>query len=184
MEKQLSFFEFKEDIQNKKIEPQFTKKKLKSVIWTVFTDGACRGNPGPSGAGIYIESEALKLKKSFYLGNKTNNQAEYLALALAVFILKNEFEKQPKLSHTLKIVCDSELLVRQIKGVYKIKDSTLKSLKNLISFLLSGVVFEVKHVLREKNKIADSLANKAVDEKKDSLPKEFSVLLKKFEVIF
>ncbi|HBS48551.1 TPA: ribonuclease H [Candidatus Dependentiae bacterium] len=159
--------------------------KKEKIYWKIYTDGACRGNPGLSGAGIYLENlTGKKISKCFYLGEKTNNQAEYLALALAIFLLKSEMVSKPDQELKITIISDSELLVRQIKGLYKVRDLTLKCLKNLIFYLLEGVVFEVKHVLRENNKKADALANKAIDEKKEKIPLKFVMLLKRFNLTF
>lgn len=140
----------------------------------VFIDGASRGNPGHAGAGIFItQGDKELIKTGIYLGLKTNNQAEYLALALAAFFLKNlpEIEK-----YKVLIISDSELLVRQMQGQYKIKNEILLDLKFLIDKLLSNVHFKIEHVLREKNKIADKLANEGIN-KKNGIPAEFIKLL-------
>lgn len=146
----------------------------------IFTDGASRGNPGPSGAGIYIfdkTSGKKILEKKFYLGKKTNNQAEYLALAIAAFYLKKNFKESSK--YSFHFFADSELLVRQMTKKYKIKNETIGKIKLLIDSLLKNMECNFKHVLREKNKIADKLANEGLDSK-TILPKTFVNLLKKF----
>src|SRR5437868_5897704 len=80
--------------------------------YKLFIDGASRNNPGPSGAGIFILKDGELLhKEGFFLGSKTNNQAEYMALLIGLFILKKKLE-----SHSLvHIISDSQLLVRQLK---------------------------------------------------------------------
>ncbi|MCF7800234.1 ribonuclease HI family protein [Candidatus Babeliales bacterium] len=158
------------------------KKKLSSNNpLEIFVDGAARGNPGPAGAGVYIKQNDQEIiKKGFYLGEKTNNQAEYLSLALAIFLVLQEISEldiKPKLI----ITSDSELLVRQITGLYKVKNPILKQIKDLIVLLLKNINFEINHVLRDKNKIADKLSNDGVD-KKNKLPAGFVCLLKKHNI--
>jgi len=148
-------------------------------MWEIFVDGASRGNPGFSGAGIYIkyENESI-LKKGIFLGKKTNNQAEYLALALALFYLKKELSKSESQNHNIKVTSDSELLIKQMKGEYKVKNPILKQIKNLIDLFLQDTNCKFKHVLRENNKIADKLANVGIDEKNE-IPISFANLLSK-----
>lgn len=159
------------------------KKKLSSNDpLEIFVDGAARGNPGQAGAGVYIKQNDQEIVKTgFYLGEKTNNQAEYLSLALAIFIILQELECLNIKSPKLIITSDSELLVRQITGLYKVKNPVLKQIKNLIDLLLKNIDFEIKHVLRDKNKIADKLSNEGVD-KKNKLPAGFVCLLKKHNI--
>lgn len=128
----------------------------------IYTDGGARGNPGPAGAGaiIYSGQEVIaELKK--YLGEATNNVAEYEALILAL-----EETKKRKLSdNAVEVRMDSELIVKQMKGEYKVKDKNLKILHSRVRELLkdfSSVSF--KHVRREENKEADRLVNEAIDE--------------------
>jgi ribonuclease HI len=124
-------------------------------------DGGARGNPGPAGYGVFIEDEAGKVVAELYkyLGRQTNNFAEYSALVAAL-----EYAKQHECK-ALAIFSDSELLVKQIKGVYKVRNEGLIPLferaKSVIRTLDS---FRVTHVRREQNKDADRLANKAMDE--------------------
>lgn len=161
MEKQLNFISTKET----KIE--------KLNFWQVFVDGASRGNPGLAGAGVYITHNNVDfLKKGFALGNKTNNQAEYLALAIALFFIKQEKTQNPQIS----ITSDSELLIKQMQGFYQVKNPGLKNIKNLIDNLKQNTNCTFKHVLREKNKIADKLANEGID-KKNGIPQDFKILL-------
>ena len=125
----------------------------------IYTDGAARGNPGEAGAGIYIR-DSLKplLEKSVYLGHTTNNVAEYMAFILGL----KEAEKLG--GKTLSLHADSELLVKQIKGAYKVRDKKMKILfdkakKHLSTFLQ----YEISHIKREENRDADRLANEAID---------------------
>ncbi len=124
------------------------------------TDGGARGNPGPAGYGVVIHDSAGKkvAALSQYLGRQTNNFAEYQALIAA---LEYAVEHGPK---ALKIVSDSELMVRQMKGIYKVKDATLRDLHGRASQLIRHLDwFEIEHVLRGKNREADELANSAMD---------------------
>lgn len=146
--------------------------------WKLFIDGAARNNPGPAGAGICLIKNDKQVKKlGFYLGNKTNNQAEYGALLIGVYYLKQHIEPDDHAD----IISDSQLLVRQFKGEYKVKHHELKPLHMLAKKMLEGVTFSVTHVLREHNEIADEMANKGIDEKK-KLPAEFLTLLKQHDI--
>ena len=127
---------------------------------TAFCDGGSRGNPGPAGFGVHIQDENGKkiAELSEYLGKKTNNFAEYSGLLAALdYALQN--------GHThLKAVADSELMVKQIKGQYRVNSPELRPLyeeaKSRIAKLES---FRIEHVLRGKNANADRLANQAMD---------------------
>jgi ribonuclease HI len=152
------------------------------VSFKVFSDGASRGNPGDSGAGVFLEGGDGKViaKKKMYLGRRTNNQAEFLALAYAAFLIRNQAKE---LSTGLKVtfVCDSELLVRQMSGVYRVKNPDLLKIKRMVDYLIEGVDCKFKHVFREKNAIADGLANDGIDSRA-KIPKEFSDLMIRYEI--
>lgn len=124
------------------------------------TDGGARGNPGPAGYGVAIrDSKGNKVAGlSKYLGHQTNNFAEYQALIGALeYAIENHHP-------ALKVVSDSELLVRQIKGIYKVKEATLRDLHARATELISKLDwFQVEHVLRGHNREADELANQAMD---------------------
>ena len=145
--------------------------------FTIFVDGASRGNPGPAGAGIFIsfDKEPI-LKKGIYLGEKTNNQAEYLALTLALFYLKNICAEKEVAHPHVAIVSDSELLIKQMKGEYALKNKTLAQLKTVATELLKGCSYHCTHVMREHNKEADKLANLGID-KKHKIPTDFFKIL-------
>jgi ribonuclease HI len=124
------------------------------------SDGGARGNPGPAGYGVVIEDESGKkvAALSEYLGHQTNNVAEYQGLIAA---LEYALEHGPK---ALKIVSDSELLVRQIKGIYKVKNAALQELHSRAKQLIAQLEwFSIGHALREHNQEADRLANAAMD---------------------
>jgi ribonuclease HI len=125
------------------------------------TDGASRGNPGPAGAGIVIEDEdGMKLKTMHrWLGQMTNNEAEYHALIDGLKAV------EPWKPDRLEVYLDSKLIVEQMNGRYRVREARLQTLNALAKELLGR--FEdvlVKHVEREQNKRADYLANQAIDE--------------------
>ena len=124
------------------------------------TDGGARGNPGPAGYGVYItDHRGQKLAElSQYLGHQTNNVAEYSALIAALeWAVQNGHR-------SLQVVSDSELMVKQIKGIYKVSNSALQELHAKAKRLIGQLDwFQIQHVLRGKNKEADRLANEAMD---------------------
>src|ERR1022692_2317793 len=124
------------------------------------SDGGARGNPGPAGYGVVIQDEAGRkvAHLSEYLGRQTNNFAEYQGLIAA---LEYALKHGPK---ALKLISDSELLVRQIKGIYKVKNATLQELHGRAKELIAQLDwFSIGHALREHNQEADQLANDAMD---------------------
>jgi ribonuclease HI len=134
--------------------------KEQSEWITAYCDGGSRGNPGPAGFGVYIQDEngTVVAELSEYLGRKTNNYAEYSGLLAALqFAIDNDHPR-------LKVISDSELMVKQLKGQYRVNSPELRLLydeaKRRIAKLQS---FQAQHVLREKNKQADRLANLAMD---------------------
>ena len=127
----------------------------------IYTDGGSRGNPGHAGIGIVINDK----KYSEYIGIKTNNQAEYMALIFALKKVKKIYGKDV-VNYIIDIYMDSELIVKQMNNEYKVNENLALlylEVHNLIIELKINVTF--RHVLREKNKIADSLVNSALDEK-------------------
>ncbi len=126
----------------------------------VFVDGASRGNPGPAGMGVVFRQEnrtLLTLKD--YLGEVTNNVAEYRALLAA---LKEATQRGLK---RLRIHTDSQLMERQLKGTYRVRQPHLRSLhQQVLEDLSSLEKYEILHIPRELNKEADELANLAIEE--------------------
>ncbi|HEY1262212.1 MAG TPA: ribonuclease HI family protein [Terriglobales bacterium] len=123
-------------------------------------DGGARGNPGPAGYGVFIQDESGKkvAALSEYLGHQTNNFAEYQGLIAA---LEYAVQHGPQ---ALKVISDSELMVRQIKGIYKVKNATLQDLHARAKELIGKLEwFSIDHALREHNREADRLANEAMD---------------------
>ena len=131
----------------------------------IFIDGASRGNPGPSGIGVvFFDDNKKAVKKLFkFIGNGTNNVAEYTALIYGVQeALIDKYEN-------IIINSDSELLTRQLRGEYRVKNENLKPFYEQFLHLSRGFSkIDVVSIPREQNKIADNLANKAVDSRIDS----------------
>ncbi|MBN2181849.1 MAG: phosphoribosylglycinamide formyltransferase [Sedimentisphaerales bacterium] len=130
----------------------------------VYIDGGSRGNPGPAAAAYCIKNPdgSVSEAKAFFLGRATNNVAEYTALVKALEAAHQTGTKQ------LTVFSDSELLVRQINGQYKVKSELIKPLfQKACDILEQFDQWKIRHVLREKNKDADRLVNKALDLKQD-----------------
>ena len=135
---------------------------MEQKSYKLFSDGACRGNPGIGGAGAVIidSDENIIWEGKEYLGHCTNNIAEYKALILG---LKGALSIGYK---NLKVYLDSELLAKQINGSYRVKNEKLKVfMEDVRSLLASFDSIEVTHVPRLHNSHADKLANMAIDEK-------------------
>ncbi len=135
--------------------------KIKENTVTVHVDGACSGNPGDTGLGIVIENKTTGFKENIsqYAGVGTNNYAEYKALIVAL-------ERIIELGiGYAEVKSDSELLVKQLKGIYKVKKDHLKVLFERVIFLAGKLTdFKIEHVRREFNAEADLLAKKAITE--------------------
>ncbi len=130
----------------------------------IYTDGGARGNPGPAGAGAVVYDNEVEVGVvSDYLGVQTNNVAEYEALIRALECAK----KTVKNIHERVVVVrmDSELIVKQMKGEYRVKDPTLKLKHAVVQELIQKDFPHISfvHVRREKNTRADELANYAMD---------------------
>lgn len=126
----------------------------------VFVDGGSRGNPGSAGGGFGIfRGGKLAHKGSEYFGDRTNNQAEYLALRLA---LRETYGKFPDLK--IKCYMDSQLVVEQMNGNYKVKSADLRPIYEEVRRIADQFKhFQISHVRREQNQLADDLANQAMD---------------------
>jgi ribonuclease HI len=138
-------------------------RNVSSII--IYTDGGARGNPGPAGAGAVIlnEKEEVLKEVSDYLGETTNNVAEYEAL-IRVLVAAKEMFGDKLTDMTVNIKMDSELIVRQMQGRYKIKAPGLKPRFAEVKELLRSMPHHsFTHVPREDNKLADALVNKAID---------------------
>jgi len=132
---------------------------------SVYTDGGSRGNPGISGFGVVIYDQQCRIihKISKFIGIKTNNEAEYSALLEALVWVRDH---QTEFT-SVTLYSDSQLLVRQINGQYKIKAANIKPLYQLTLSVISDIHIPCTfhEVLREKNQLADDLANQAMDKK-------------------
>lgn len=126
----------------------------------VFCDGGSRGNPGPSAYGFVVYKEGKVLKEGFgYLGIETNNFAEYTALIKALEWLAKVY---PRID--VKIMMDSQLVVSQLSGTYKVKNPKIRDLVFKVRQLEPNFSrIDYMHIIREKNRYADSLVNRALD---------------------
>lgn len=128
--------------------------------YTAHIDGGARGNPGPAGYGVVIHDPSGRkvAELSEYLGHRTNNYAEYQGLlAVLRYAVTNNLK-------ALTVVSDSELMVRQMKGIYKVKHPDLRKFHDEAQQMVRKLEhFEIRHALREHNRDADRLANEAMD---------------------
>ena len=125
----------------------------------LYIDGASRGNPGSAGAGVWITNGEGKeiARMSRYLGHKTNNEAEYWALLLGLR------EAKRLGGDSIRIFTDSQLIERQVKGLYRVKNLNLKTLHRTVTRNLKEFSsFEIESIPREQNREADRLANQAI----------------------
>jgi ribonuclease HI len=129
--------------------------------WLLMVDGAARGNPGDAGCGaVILDNNGTVVKElSCYLGHTTNNVAEYEGLLMGLEALVRLGKKR------IRVQSDSQLLVRQLNGEYRVKDEKLRALfQKAMALLRQFEAYRILHVPRELNKLADRLANKGIDE--------------------
>ena len=138
--------------------------------WEAYIDGGSRGNPGEAGLGVYVPGVA---KIAEYLGNGTNNFAEYSALISAVrFAVLSRCEE-------LQVFADSELVVKQIMKEYQVKNEGIRPLyESALRWIALIPKFSIHHVRREHNKEADKLANLAMDTRRNSVKWESPAVTK------
>lgn len=131
------------------------------MIFELYVDGGARGNPGPAGGGFALyQGGKLVAKGQQFFGEQTNNQAEYLALRLA---LREAYDRFPGVE--IRCLMDSELVVRQMRGEYKVKKPHLKPLFEEVRRIADQFKsFSIHHIPREENYLADKFANQAMDE--------------------
>ena len=127
----------------------------------VFTDGAARGNPGLAGAGAVILDEKGRVlaRLGRFLGKQTNNVAEYQGLLLGLRRARQMGARE------VEVRADSQLLIRQLQGKYAVKNEVLKRLhEEALALLRSFERYELTHIPREQNTLADEMSNRAIDE--------------------
>ncbi|MFN4227224.1 MAG: ribonuclease HI family protein [Candidatus Ratteibacteria bacterium] len=129
----------------------------------IYIDGASKGNPGKSAYGVVIfKNDKIYKKIGDYIGITTNNVAEYISLIFALI------ECLPFKTNEIEIRSDSQLLVKQVKGEYKVRDEKLLIFHKIVNFLFSKYNnIKITHISREDNKIADQLANSFIEKKGD-----------------
>jgi len=132
----------------------------------IYTDGGSRGNPGPAAIGTVFCNERNQIIKKYseYLGEMTNNEAEYQAVIFALEKFKALFGKKLAKSTEIELKSDSELLIKQLNGEYKILDEKIQPLfLKIWNLRLDFKKLKFKLISREKNKEADRLVNEALD---------------------
>lgn len=136
------------------------------MVFQIYCDGGSRGNPGPAASAFVIFWQGRVLaRQGKFLGVITNNQAEYQAVILALSFLQN-FLKQKNYVERVEFFLDSELVVKQLEGIFKIRDKKLQALSLVVKRLekkLDPPVF-YKAISRSKNKLADRLVNQILDQ--------------------
>jgi ribonuclease HI len=137
-------------------------KEGASAFIRIYSDGASRGNPGPAGAGALLEGEGGEVLERLgrYLGEKTNNQAEYEGALLGL-------RRAKALGATsIELLADSQLLIRQLQGRYRVKNPGLLPLyQEAFALLAQFSRVQLLHIPREKNQEADEMSNRAIDER-------------------
>jgi len=135
------------------------------MVLTIYTDGGSSGNPGPSASAfVYYLQEKIVLKKSFFLGNKTNNQAEYQAIVFSLEHLIKNRSSFPQVDG-VEFFSDSSLVVNQLSGLFRIKNKKIREVFNRVKILelKLGLPVSYCHILREKNTEADSLVKGEIE---------------------
>ncbi|PIR73553.1 MAG: hypothetical protein COU40_02340 [Candidatus Moranbacteria bacterium CG10_big_fil_rev_8_21_14_0_10_35_21] len=132
----------------------------------MYTDGGSRNNPGPAAIGVFIET----FQKQFghFIGEKTNNEAEYEAVIFGLKKIKQLVGKEKAKLEEVEIYLDSEFVTKQLKHEYKVKETHIQKLfLEVWNLILDFKSVECIHIPREKNKIADAMVNQALDEKEN-----------------
>lgn len=137
---------------------------------TIHTDGGARGNPGPAAIGVVIDDPISKKEYGEYIGETTNNEAEYRAVIFALKKLKSLIGSTKCAESSVELLLDSELVVKQLNKEYKLKDKNIQNffieIWNL-TFDFGGVSFS--HILREENREADRIVNQVLDRETNKL---------------
>jgi ribonuclease HI len=130
----------------------------------LYVDGASRGNPGPAGVGIALyHKNKLVIRRGYFIGTRTNNQAEYMALIIGLLILQHKLGPTEKNRLPIHVMADSQLLIRQLKGEYSVRNPELRVLHSALQKLLENFTPHLLHIVREENTVADELANQGID---------------------
>lgn len=130
----------------------------------MYTDGGSRNNPGPAAVGVFIET--LHKQYGHYIGEKTNNEAEYEAVILGLRKIKQLIGKEKAKETEIECFLDSEFVTKQLKHEYKVKEKDLQKLfLEVWNLMLDFGKITFSHIPREKNVVADKLVNNALDEK-------------------
>jgi ribonuclease HI len=139
---------------------------MKKII--IYTDGASRGNPGPSAIGVAFCNERKEVIKKYaevLPAESTNNEAEYEAVIFALKKFKLVFGKKLAFQSEIEIRVDSELLAKQLNGQYKVLEPRMQSLFMAVwNLKMDFKKIRIKHIPRGQNKVADGLANQALDD--------------------
>lgn len=142
--------------------PESSDQRAEQTRWNLFVDGASRNNPGQAGAGVYLYNEKTAvIKQGFYLGIKTSNQAEYWALILGLYYAERHIQGP----HLLVINADSQLMIKQLERVYRVRNPELIALFGCVTDRLKSFTYALRHIPREQNGVADKLANLGIDKK-------------------
>ncbi len=147
------------------------KKNVKAEKIIVYTDGGSRGNPGPAAIGVIIDGLSTESKQYYeFLGETTNNEAEYQAVIFALKKIRQLVGKEKLKNIPIEIYLDSELVVNQLNGYYKIEDEKLQLLfMKIWNLKLDFGKISFHHIPREKNKLADKLVNLCLDQQNNKL---------------
>ncbi|HPN54530.1 MAG TPA: ribonuclease HI family protein [Candidatus Moranbacteria bacterium] len=128
----------------------------------MYTDGGSRNNPGPAAVGVYLET--LRKQYGHYIGEKTNNEAEYEAVIFGLKKIKQLIGNDKAKDYSIECYLDSEFVTKQLKHEYKVKEERIQKLfLEVWNLILDFKSVSFNHILREKNKIADALVNEALD---------------------
>lgn len=158
--------------------PIFAPSTTRTPTMHIYCDGAARGNPGPAGIGIFMARKGQPIfKGGFVVGTKTNNQAEYLAFIMALIIA----QEYSTATDYLAIHSDSELLVQQMNGSYRVRNPALQKLFAAAYLLSKQLPISINHVQREANSVADALANYGIDSN-TSIPEKYKQVLHEYHL--
>ncbi len=137
------------------------------MSWLIIVDGGARGNPGPAASGfVVIRNDKVVFEAGFYWGVKTNNQAEYLGLLMVLGWVKRNMDKLDEDEVVIRM--DSELVVSQVSGMYKVKSAKMRPLHDKVRKVIEelkkgGIRIKLEHELRQATEEADRIVNEVLD---------------------